>query len=811
MLVPIKWIKDYTDVNVDVDEFVSRMVLSGSNLETVEHFGEGIENVVVGKIVKIEKHPDADKLLVCQIDVGQSEPVQIVTGATNVYEGATVPVCLHGSHIPGPLHGQPKDEKGVTIKKGKLRGVDSFGMLCGCEELGFSDKVSPLFCKDGIWLLDDSFKAGEDLVKALGLDDAVVDFEITPNRPDCLSMIGMAREASATFKTPLRYPDTKCTKVAKEKSADYIKVDVNKPELCKRYCCRVIKDIKIEQSPWWLQRCLMYSGMRPINNIVDITNFVMLEYGQPLHAFDIRTIAGNHIIVDTAKEGEKFTTLDGTERTLTSSMLTIRDENGASAIAGVMGGLNSEIADDTTMVLVESANFLGDSVRKTSKALGLRTEASGRFEKGIDPNLAKDACDRFCYLVELLGAGTVLDGDVDVYPNVEKPVTINIRASRMNKVMGIELTPQQMMDYLKPLEIECKFDGKDIITVTAPTVRQDLSIEEDYIEDISRMYGYDKLPVTIPKSSNESIETKNQAIRRITKETLIGLGMDEIQTYSFVSPKTADKVRLPEDSYRRAWVKLINPLGDETSVMRTMILPNALSVAYTNYSRSIPAIAVFELGNTFYNNGKGEGVLPEEKDALCLLAYGEGENFFTMKGRVEEMLYKLGIKDAEFVTESSNPSFHPGRCANLLVGGKQIGTLGQIHPEVADGYGIDAEVYAAEIEFNLIYDLSDMEKKYKALPKYPAMTRDFAMVVKEEVKVGDLEKEIKANAGKLLESVKLFDVYRGAQILAGTKSVAFSLTYRAADRTLTEEEVNNINTKVLTNLKDKFNAVLREI
>ena len=811
MLVPIRWIKDYTDVNVDVQEFVDRMVLSGSNLETVEYFGSGIEGVVVGKIVSIDRHPNADKLVVCQIDVGKAAPVQIVTGASNVFVGATVPVCLDGSHIPGPLHGQPKTEEGVTIHNGELRGVPSYGMLCGCTELGFDDKVAPVFSKDGIWILDDCFKAGDDLVEALGLKDAVVDFEITPNRPDCLSMIGMAREASATFKTPLRYPETECRKVSSEKSADYIKVDVKKPELCKRYCCRVIKDIKIAQSPWWLQRALMYSGMRPINNIVDITNFVMLEYGQPLHAFDIRTVAGNHIIVDTAADGEKFTTLDGVERTLTSSMLTIRDENGASAIAGVMGGLNSEIEDDTNMVLVESANFYGDSVRRTSKALTLRTEASGRFEKGIDPNLAKDACDRFCYLVESLGAGTVLDGDVDVYPNEEKPVTINIRASRMNKLMGIELTAQQMMDYIKPLEIKCEYDGKDIITVTAPTVRQDLHIEEDYVEEISRMYGYDKLPVTIPKSSNESVETREQAIRRITKETLIGLGMNEIETYSFVSPKTMDKVRVPADSYRRAWVKLINPLGDETSVMRTMLLPNALAVAYTNYSRSIPAVSLFELGNTFYNNGKGDGVLPEEKDALCLLAFGKEESFYTMKGRVEELLYKLGVRNGEYITESDNPSFHPGRCAALYADGKKIASLGQVHPEVCENYGIETEVYAAEIEFNLIYALANTEKRYQPLPKYPAMVRDFAMVVTEETKVGDLQNEIKAQAGPMLESVKLFDVYRGAPVEEGHKSVAFSLTYRAKDRTLTDTEVNDINTKVLINLKDKYNAVLREI
>ncbi|MCR5009779.1 MAG: phenylalanine--tRNA ligase subunit beta, partial [Clostridia bacterium] len=405
MLVPIKWLKDYTDVNVDADEFVRRMVLSGSNLETVEHFGEGIEGVVIGRIAKIEKHPNADKLLVCLIDVGKAEPVQIVTGAHNIFEGALVPVCLDGSHIPGPLHGQPKVEGGVTIHAGQLRGVDSFGMLCSCSELGFDDKVVPVVSREGIWILPDEFTPGQDIVEAMGLKETVVDFEITPNRPDCLSMLGMAREASATFGTPLRYPDTECKKVAPEKSEDYIKISIERPDLCKRYCGRVIKDIKVEQSPWWLQRCLIFSGQRPINNIVDITNFVMLEYGQPLHAFDIRTVRGSHIIVDTAADGEKFTTLDGNERTLTSSMLMIKDEGGPTAVAGVMGGLASEIEDDTSMVLVESANFLGDSVRRTSKALGLRTEASGRFEKGIDPNLAKDACDRFCYLVELLGAG----------------------------------------------------------------------------------------------------------------------------------------------------------------------------------------------------------------------------------------------------------------------------------------------------------------------------------------------------------------------------------------------------------------------
>ena len=811
MLVPVSWLKEYTNVNTDVQEFVDRMVISGSNLESVEYWGEGIEGVVIGKIVSIDKHPNADKLSVCMIDVGRSELVQIVTGASNIFEGAFVPVCLDGSHIPGPLHGQPKTEEGVTIHDGELRGVLSRGMLCSFTELGFPDKAAPIVSKDGIWILEGEWTPGADLVEALQLKDAVVDFEITPNRPDCLSMLGMAREASATFNEELRYPETECKKVASERSEDYIKVDIKRPDLCKRYCCRVIKDIKVEQSPWWLQRRLILSGQRPINNIVDITNYVMLEYGQPMHAFDIRTIAGRHIIVDTAEDGEKFTTLDGTERTLSSSMLTIRDEAGPSAIAGVMGGLNSEIEDDTNMVLVESANFLGDSIRRTSKDLKLRTESSGRFEKGIDPNLAKDACDRFCYLVELLGAGVVLDGDVDVYPVVEKPVVTKIRVSRLNKVMGIELSGEQMCKYLNALEIGTEMDG-DLITCTAPTVRQDLSIEEDYVEEVARMYGYDKLPVSIPKSSNTARFLGLQGERLLAKNVLKALGMDEVQTYSFVSPKALDKVLVPADSYRRQQVRILNPLGDETSVMRTMLLPNIMDVLYTNYSRSNENVKVFELGNTFFDNHKMDnGALPEEKDVLCMAAYGERENFYVMKGRVEELLKNFGIKNYEFVTQKEDPSYHPGRCADILVNGKYIGTIGQVHPDVCDNYGVECEVYAAELEFRDICSMANHELIFTPLPKFPAMSRDFAMVVKEEVKVGDLEKEIKATAGPLLESTKLFDVYRGAPILPGEKSVAFSLSYRASDRTLTENEVNEINAKVLLNLKDKYNAVLREI
>ena len=813
MLVPIKWLEEYTDVNVPVQEFCDRMILSGSNLETVDYYNKDIENVVIGRILKVERHPNADKLMVCQLDVGKADPLQICTGAPNIFpgvEGAYVCVAVDGAKVPGPLHGKAKVEGGEYIYAGELRGVASMGMMCNASELGFPDKIVPYRDKDGIWLLEGEYTPGEDILTALGLNDPSIDFEITPNRPDCLSIIGMAREAAATFGTKLRYPETECATVLPEKSADYIQVEIRRPDLCKRFTCRVVKDIKVGQSPWWMQKYLMQAGMRPINNIVDITNFVMLEYGQPIHAYDIHTVRGGKIIVDAAKDGDKFVTLDGTERTLSEGMLTIRDAEGTLGIAGVMGGLDSDIKADTRTVLVESANFLGDSVRSTSKKLNLRTEASGRFEKGIDPNLAKDACDRVCYLIEQLGAGVPLAEGVDVYPAAEKAKTLDVRVSRINKVLGIDITGEQMVTYFRALEMEAELKG-DIITVTPPTVRQDLEIEEDYIEEVARMYGYDKLPVTLPKSATESRISDKQRLRNRAKAALRGMGLSEFQTYSFVSPKASDKCRIPADSYRRSFVKLINPLGEDTSVMRTMILPNLLSVLALNYARSNQNVRGFELGNTFFDNGKGEGVLPEEKDALCIALYAEGETFFTIKGYVEELLASLGIHGAEYAQESADPTFHPGRCAKVSVSGRQIAIVGQVHPAVAENYGIDAEVYAAEIDFDALYSLAPADIKYVPLPKTPAMTRDFAMVVKEEVAAGELEKAIRANAGPLLESVKLFDVYRGAPVLPGFKSVAYSLTYRAADRTLKEAEVNEINQKVLIALKDAYNAVLREM
>lgn len=810
MLAPIKWLKEYTDVNTELNEFCERMIMSGSNIETVEQIGEGIEGVVVGQIVKIEKHPNADRLLVAQVDVGLDAPIQICTGATNIVEGAFVPVALDGSRVPGPLHGKEKVEGGEIIRAGKLRDLDSNGMMCNCTELGFSDKVVPVKHKEGIWLLEGEYVPGTDIIEALDIDTAVIDFEITPNRPDCLSMIGIAREASATFGTELRYPQTTCSNVSAEKSSDYVSIEIRNEDLCRRYVGRVVKDVKIEQSPWWLQKYLIFAGMRPINNIVDITNFVMLEYGQPIHAFDVRNIRDGKIIVDTANPAEMFTTLDHTQRVLSDEMLMIKDGKGSVAIAGVMGGLHSEIREDTTTILVESANFLGDSIRATSKKLGLRTEASSRFEKGIDPNLAKDACDRVCYLIERLEAGTVLSDSIDAYPKEESPRVIDIRASRMSKMLGVNLTTEQVEKYLNALEIKTECSG-DTIRVTPPTVRMDLLAEVDYVEEVSRMYGFDKLPMTLPRSNVEASKTAKQILRTTAKEALMGLGVNEIQTYSFVSEKTADNLVLPKHAQERRFVKLLNPLGEDTSVMRTMLLANMLDVMGKNSSRSIEAFRAFELGNIFIGSKDSTDLLPEEKDSLCIAMYGPGESFYTLKGIIEEMLFVLGVNDVNFKAETSHATFHPGRCASINAGDRLLGIMGQVNPNVAERFGITAPVYALEISFEALYELSDTEKKYKPLPKYPAMKRDFAMVVTEDILVGDLEKEIQAVAGDLLESVVLFDIYRGSPVPEGSKSVAFSLVYRAKDRTLKEAEVTEINTKVLISLKEAYNANLREL
>ncbi|GAB1475191.1 phenylalanine--tRNA ligase subunit beta [Bacillota bacterium] len=798
MLVYKEWLDEYCPVDKGIEEFCERMIMSGSNIETAERFGTGIEGVVVGRIESVERHPDADKLLVCIVDVNSEEPVQIVTGAANVFEGAYVPVILHGGKLPD----------GTVIKRGRLRGVESSGMLCSAKELGYDDKVIPVAHKDGIWILDKEYPLGMDIVEALGLAGDVIEFEITPNRPDCLSMVGMAREAAATFSGRVAYPDSKCLSES-GRAEDYVSVEIKKPLLCNRYAARVVTDVKIEQSPWWLQKRLMYAGMRPINNIVDITNYVMLEYGQPIHAFDIRSIKGNSISVDTADDGELFTTLDGTERTLTKDMLLIKDGERSVAIAGVMGGLNSEIVGDTKTIVVESANFSGDSVRSTSKKLGLRTEASSRFEKGIDPELSGKAADRVCRLIEILGAGIVTGGSIDVYPGKKQQNSTDVRVARVNSILGTNMSPVELEDIFRSLEMATEYtDG--VIRVSPPSVRQDLQKEIDFVEEAARIYGYDKLPSTLPKGNNQAMKTEAQFLRDVVKDALVGMGYSEIQTYSFMSPKGADYVRLSRGSKAGDAIKLLNPLGEDNSIMRTFLTPNMMEVLARNFSRNIPAARAFELGNVFINV-RGEDGLPKEGESICIACYGEGDSFFTLKGAVNEIMGKLGIKQAEYKAETSLETYHPGRCAIISIGDNRLGEMGEIHPDVLDNYGISPKVWCCELDFSALINASDMKKYYSPLPKYPSTARDISLLADSEVTVDSILALIKENGRDLLEKVELFDIYRGKQVPEDKKSASFTLTYRAADRTLTDKEVSGIHQGILLALKEKLDAVLRDI
>ncbi|MEG0918964.1 MAG: phenylalanine--tRNA ligase subunit beta [Anaerovoracaceae bacterium] len=849
MLVSLKWLKDYIDVDVDVETFADRMIMSGSNLETVEPIGEGIKNVVIGKIVEINKHPDADKLNVCMVDIG-SEVLQIVCGAPNVAVGKLVIVALHGSTLPG----------GVKIKRGKLRGVESNGMLCSAGELGYGDSVSPYLHKDGIWLLPEDFELGSDFVKAMEIEDHVIDFEITPNRSDCLSMIGMARETAATFGKKLRKPAISLKEEVNQKTSDLVDITIENENACPRYVGRVVKDIVIKESPLWIQQRLMNAGMRPINNIVDITNFVMLEYGQPIHAFDLASLEGSKIIVSNAKEGEKFTTLDGKERELDPSMLMIRDGKKAVALAGVMGGLNSEIEMTTKNVMIEVANFEADGIRATSKAIGLRTEASARYEKGVDPNLCKEVADRVCHLIEETGSGKVCKDAIDVYPKEFKLPTVEVRIKRMNDMLGTSLTSSEMKELLERLEFVV-VDKGDILVCTPPETRLDMLKEVDYTEEIARMFGYDNLPNTIPRGSNESSRGRNEDIRKIARDSLCAMGANEITTYSFVSPKSVDMIGITDDeAWEKSFVKIINPLGTENSVMRTLLTPGLLSVLATNYNRNIESVKAFELGSTFMGEIFDSEQLPTESNGLCIGGYGEGFDFFHLKGMIVELLKVLGIKDVTFVAESEYGVYHPGRCARIIVrpNDKQIseaeavladikrrldvdkeafgeeelnmmrdivanlngsmgdvpieiGIMGEIHPDVAENFGIGTRVCLCEMLFETVIEMASNEKGYSPLPKYPATSRDIALLVEEEVPVGHIKEVIEAEGTEILEEVKLFDIYRGKQVAEGKKSVAFSLRYRHKDKTLTEEDVAAVHGKVLEALNKEFGAVLREM
>ena len=895
MILSRKWLNEFVDVSDISDrEFDEAMTLSGSKVETVTALDESLKNVVVGKILSMEKHPDSDHMWICQIDVGQAEPTQIVTGAWNIHVGDLVPVAQHKSLLPN----------GTKIEKGKLRGVVSNGMLCSLKELNLTaehdypyavitpaalltdyhpidkdkpsipadikagDKVfGPVVCgqvlecepqaygqyhttldiggstaspdtacsnihvgdlvayntktdsictlddlhaeqkefphciADGIFVLNEDVKPGDDMAKVIGADDHVVEFEITPNRPDCLSVIGLAREASATFGRPLKL-HTPEVKGCGGSIAELVDIDIEDGELCPRYTARMVKNVKIQPSPAWMRERLRNSGVRPINNIVDITNYVMLEYGQPMHAFDFSCVEGNHIIVRTAREGETIQTLDGNQRKLTTSMLCICDENKPVCVAGVMGGANSEIVGDTAMVLFESANFNGTSVHRTAAALNMRTDASSRYEKGLDPMNNLKAVERACELVELMGAGEVVEGVMDVIAKDSNPVTVKLEPEKVNGLLGTDVSREEMVRILEALDFKVEGD-----TIHVPSWRSDVEHYSDIAEEVARFYGYNNIPDTLSNGL-----TARRGLTDIQQtENLLGsvcraAGYDEIITYSFISPTYYDKIDLPKDSPLRDSLKILNPLGEDTSIMRTTTLPSMLEILTRNYNFRNKSAKLYELGRVYFKRADG---LADEPKVLTLGAYGGGMDFFALKGAVEAVLKQLRIENVRFLADTENPSYHPGRCAKVYCGDRLLGTLGQVHPHVAGNYGVDTELYAAELRFDALYESKGAQPVYQPLPKFPAVTRDIAVVCDKAVTVGELEDAIRKGAKGLLKDVALFDIYTGVGIAPGKKSVAFNLTLRSDDRSLTAEEADADVKSILTALEQECGAILR--
>ena len=895
MILSRKWLNEFVDVSDISDrEFDEAMTLSGSKVETVTALDESLKNVVVGKILSMEKHPDSDHMWICQIDVGQAEPTQIVTGAWNIHAGDLVPVAQHKSLLPN----------GTKIEKGKLRGVVSNGMLCSLKELSLTaehdypyavitpaallndykpldpekpsipadikagDKVfGPVVCgkvleceaqsyglyhttldiggataspdtacsnlhagdlvayntktdsictledlhaeqkefphciADGIFVLNEDVKPGDDMAVVIGADDHVVEFEITPNRPDCLSVIGLAREASATFGRPLKL-HTPEVKGCGGSIAELVDIDIEDGDLCPRYTARMVKNVKIQPSPAWMRERLRNSGVRPINNIVDITNYVMLEYGQPMHAFDFSCVEGNHIIVRTAREGETIQTLDGNQRKLTTSMLCICDEKKPVCVAGVMGGANSEIVGDTAMVLFESANFNGTSVHRTAAALNMRTDASSRYEKGLDPMNTLKAVERACELVELLGAGEVVEGVMDVIAKDSNPVTVKLEPEKVNGLLGTDVSREEMVRILEALDFKVEGD-----TIHVPSWRSDVEHYSDIAEEVARFYGYNNIPDTLSNGL-----TARRGLTDIQQtENLLGsvcraAGYDEIITYSFISPTYYDKIDLPKDSPLRDSLKILNPLGEDTSIMRTTTLPSMLEILTRNHNFRNKSAKLYELGRVYFKRADG---LADEPKVLTLGAYGDNMDFFALKGAVEAVLKQLRIENVRFLADTENPSYHPGRCAKVYCGDRLLGVLGQVHPHVAGNYGVDAELYAAELRFDALYESKGSQPLYQPLPKFPAVTRDIAVVCDASVTVGELEDAIRKGAKGLLKDVALFDIYTGTGIASGKKSVAFNLTLRADDRSLTAEEADADVKSILTALEQECGAVLR--
>lgn len=794
MLVPLSWLKEYVDIDISTEELCDRMTMTGSNVEGVTCIGDGIEGVVVGKILKIDEHPNADKLVICSVDVGE-KVIQVVTGAPNVAEGDLVPVAMEGARLPGD----------VTIKKGKLRGIESEGMLCSGDELNLTDQDYDGAEIDGILILREEYPLGMDIREALLLNDEVMEFEITPNRSDCLSVIGLAREAATTIESTLKFPSinvSPCTgNVYNE-----VKVMVEDTKLCPRYCARVIKDIKIEDSPLWMRRRLANAGIRPINNIVDITNYVMLEMGQPMHAFDLDKVEDRTIVVRKAKEGEKITTLDDVDRELKTNMLVIADAKKPIGIAGVMGGANTEITDNTNCIILESAKFDGPSVRFTSKRLGLRSEASTRFEKGIDINLPRKAIDRAAQLIQELGAGTVVDGIIDVLNADTNPRELEIRWQDINRLLGLELKPEEMVKILKSLNFGVQHRG-DILDIVIPSFRLDIKGTEDIAEEVARIYGYDNIPKTLMRGTeSRGRKTKRQKLHDYGKDILVGSGLYEIITYSFVSPKVYAMI----DKQMPEVVTISNPLGEDQSIMRTTLIPSMLEVLSRNRNRKVDRCSLFEIGRIFIPKTLPLKELPEERQMLCIGMYGDELNFYNLKGIVQMLFREFGtLEKAEFTPITTDTTFHPGRTASIKIGDAYIGILGEIHPKVGENYGLNIPVLIAELDYDTILDLSDTQKYYKGLPKFPAVERDLAIIVKKEVLAAQLENVIRKSAGDILEDVKLFDIYEGDQIPEGYKSMAYSLIYRAPDRTLKYEEVDAIHERIIKELAEHMGAKLR--
>ena len=798
MNTALSWIKAYVpELECEDQEYFDKMTLSGTKVEGFERLDKNLEKIVVGQIEKIEGHPDADKLIVCQVNIG-SETIQIVTGASNVKEGDKVPVVLDGGRVAGGHDGGPLPENGIKIKAGKLRGVPSNGMMCSIEELGSDRDMYPEAPEEGIYIFGDDVEVGSDAIEALGLHDTVFEYEITSNRVDCYSILGIAREAAATFRKPFVPPVVE-VKENGEDVNNYVSVEVEDKELCTRYCARVCKNIKIGPSPKWMQRRLAASGIRPINNLVDITNYVMEEYGQPMHAFDLDTIAGNKIIVRRAKDGEEFQTLDGQMRKLDSDILMICDAEKEIGIAGIMGGENSKITDNVKTVLFEAATFNGPNIRKSAKRLGLRTDASGKFEKGLDPNNAKAAIDRACQLIQELGCGEVVGGTVDVCEPIKANPAIKFEPEKINKFLGTDIAKEEMLNIFKMLELNYNEAANEI---TAPSFRQDVNCFADVAEEVARFFGYDKIPVSLP--SGEATTGKLSFKLRIeekAREIAEFCGFSQGMTYSFESPKVFDKLMLPEDSEYRKTVKISNPLGEDFSIMRTLSLNGMLTSLATNYNRRNKNVRLYELGNVYLPKQVPVTELPEERMQFTLGMYGEGD-FFTMKGVVEEFFDSLGMrKKAVYDPNAGKVYLHPGRQASISYDGVVVGYLGEVHPEVLDNYNIGTKAYVAVLDMPEVVKMASFDRKYEGIAKYPAVTRDISMVVPKEILVGQIENMIEQRGGKILESYSLFDVYEGAQIKEGFKSVAYSISFRAKDRTLEEADVTAAMKKILNGLE----------